>query len=106
MLLPCDIVRYPERKVIWHQSNILPMSVSTFNKRSFGEDYEPSTLQSYRNGLRRYFLQRKNGENFDIGGDESLKKKLVSKKKQLKNAEEWPGMGIHSGKALNHTKRT
>ena len=62
------------------------MEIRNTKKRSFGEDYEPSTLQSYRNGLRRYFLERKNGENFDIGGDENLKKKLASKKKQLKSA--------------------
>ena len=38
----------------------------------------------YRNGLRRYFLERKDGESFDIGEPEDLKKKLVAKKKQLK----------------------
>ena len=32
----------------------------------------------------RYFLERKEGENFDIGDDNDLKKKLAAKKKQLK----------------------
>ena len=38
----------------------------------------------YRNGLRRYFLERKDGESFNIGEDEDLKKKLAAKEKQLK----------------------
>ena len=52
-------------------------------KESLGEEYEPSTLTTYRNGLRRYFLEWKDGESFDIWDDEDLKK-LVSKRKQLK----------------------
>ena len=28
-----------------------------------GDQYEPRTLTSYRNGLRRYFLQRDDGPN-------------------------------------------
>ena len=51
-------------------------------KDSLGEEYEPSTLTTYRNGLRRYFLKPK--ESFDIGEDEDLKKQLAAKKKQLK----------------------
>ena len=38
----------------------------------------------YRNGLRRYFLERKDGESFDIGEDKDLKKKLAAEEKQLK----------------------
>ena len=38
----------------------------------------------YRNGLRRSILERKDGESFDIGEDEDLKKKPAAKKKQLK----------------------
>ena len=54
-------------------------------KDSLREEYEPSTLSTYRNGLRRYFLERKDGESFDIGEDEDLKKKLAANKKQLKS---------------------
>ena len=38
-------------------SKLLPhfcLEIRNTKKRSLGEDYEPSTLQSYRNGLRRY----------------------------------------------------
>ena len=38
----------------------------------------------YRYGLRRYFLERKDGESFNIREDEDLKKKLAAKKKPLK----------------------
>ena len=34
--------------------------------------------------LKRYFLERKDGESFDIGEDKYFKKKLAAKKKQLK----------------------
>ena len=53
-------------------------------KDSLGEEYEPSSLSTYRNGSRRYFLERKDGESFDIGEDEDLKEKLAAKKKQLR----------------------
>ena len=60
------------------------LEIRDTRKDSLGEEYEPSTLSTYRNGLRRYFLERKDGESFDIGKDEDLKKKLAAKKKQLK----------------------
>ena len=60
------------------------LEIRDTRKDSLGEEYEPSTLSTYRNGLRRYFLERKDGESFDIGEDEDLKKKLAAKKKQLK----------------------
>ena len=49
-------------------------------------EYEPGTLTTYRNALRRYFLDRPEaeGSRFDIGEDQDLKKKLSSKWKQLK----------------------
>lgn len=61
------------------------LEIRDTRKDRVGEEYEPSTLQTYRNGLRRYFLERNTGEKFDIGEDEDLKKKLASKKKQLKS---------------------
>ena len=47
-------------------------------------EYEPGTLTTYRNALRRYFLDRPEteGSRFDIGEDQE--KKLSSKRKQLK----------------------
>ena len=50
------------------------------------EEYEPGTLTTYRNALRKYFLDRPEAEGgrFDIGEDQDLKKKLSSKRKQLK----------------------
>ena len=38
-------------------------------KESFGEEYEPPSLTANRNGLGRYFLERHEGENFDIRDD-------------------------------------
>ena len=60
------------------------LEIRDTRNQTLGEEYEPSTLQTYRNGLRRYFLERKEGEKFDIGDDNDLKKKLAAKKKQLK----------------------
>ena len=60
------------------------LEIRDTRKDSLREEYEPSTLSTYRNGLKRYFLERKDGESFDIGEDEDLKKKLAAKKKQLK----------------------
>ena len=71
------------------------LEIRDTRKYGLGEEYEPSTLSTYRNGLRRYFLERKDGESFDIGEDEDLKKKLAAKKKQLK-AE---GKGNHPHRA-------
>ena len=42
------------------------LEIRDTRKDSLGEEYEPSTLSTYRNGLRRYFLERKDGESFDI----------------------------------------
>ena len=52
-----------------------------------GEEYKPGTLTTYRNGLRRYFLERleSDGERFDIVEDENLENKLSLKRKQLKS---------------------
>ena len=60
------------------------MEIRDTRKEKLGEEYELPTLISYRDGLRRYFLERKDGESFDIGEDEDLKKKLTAKRKQLK----------------------
>ena len=63
------------------------LEVRDTRKGKEGEEYEPGTLTTYRNGLRRYFLERpkSEGERFDIGEDEDLKNKLSSKRKQLKS---------------------
>ena len=52
-------------------------------KGTFGEKYEPATLTACRKGLRRYFLERREGKNFDIsvGDGANLNKKLLSKAK-------------------------
>ena len=49
-------------------------------------EYESGSLTTYRNALGRYFLDRPEaeGSRFDIGEDQDLKKKLSSKRKQLK----------------------
>ena len=59
-------------------------------------NHQPSPL---RNGLRRYFLERKEGDCFDIGEDEDLKKKLASKRKQLK--AKGKGSGPYSADPLD-----
>jgi len=60
------------------------LEVRGARRESLGGEYELSTLTTYRNGLRRFFLDREHGKRFDIGEDEGLKKKLTSKRKQLK----------------------
>ena len=57
------------------------LEIRDTRKDRLGEEYEPSILSTYRNSLRRFFLERKDGESFDIGEDEDLKKKLASKRK-------------------------
>ena len=47
----------------------------TAKKKTFGEEYERATLTAYRNGFKRYFLERREGENFEIGDDSNLNKK-------------------------------
>ena len=52
-----------------------------------GKEYEPGTLQTYRNGLRRYFLERvcpPAPDNFDIDNFEDVATMLSVKKKDLK----------------------
>ena len=60
------------------------LEIRDTRKDRLGEEYEPSTLSTYRNFLRRFFFERKDGESFDIREDENLKMKLASKGKQLK----------------------
>ncbi|XP_031566002.1 uncharacterized protein LOC116301131 [Actinia tenebrosa] len=62
------------------------MEIRDTRKQSAGKEYEPSTLTTYPNTFRRYFLERKEGERFDIGEDQDLSNKLASKRKQLKSA--------------------
>ena len=62
------------------------LEIRDTRKETAGEEYEPATLTAYRNGLRRYFLERQDGETFDIGDDPDLQKKLSAKRKQLKAA--------------------
>lgn len=42
------------------------LEIRDTRKETFGEEYEPATLTSHRNGLRWYFLYRCEGENVDI----------------------------------------
>ena len=56
-------------------------------KENKGKEYEPGSLQTYRNGLRRYFLQRPcppAPDNFDIENFEEVVAMLSVKKKDLK----------------------
>ena len=61
-------------------------------KESKGKEYEPGTLQTYRNGLQRYFLERPCPlavDNFDLKKSSGIELKKVSmmlsmKKKDLK----------------------
>ena len=41
------------------------LEISDTRKETFGEEYEATTLTAYRKGLRRFFLERREGENFD-----------------------------------------
>ena len=38
------------------------LEIRDTRKGTFGEEYEPGTLKAYR----RYFLERREGENFDV----------------------------------------
>ena len=56
-------------------------------KENKGKEYEPGSLQTYRNGLRRYFLQRPcppAPDSFDIENFEEVVAMLSVKKKDLK----------------------
>ena len=44
------------------------LEIRDTRKETFGKEYETATLTVYRNGLRRYFLKRREVENFDIVG--------------------------------------
>ena len=41
------------------------LDIRNTRKETFDEEYEPAMLTAYRKGLRRYFLERRAGENFD-----------------------------------------
>ena len=71
------------------------LEIRNTRKETVGAEYEPLTLTAYRNGLRRYFLEWREGEKFDIGDDANLTKKLCAKRKQLKAA----GKGSRPNKA-------
>ena len=45
------------------------LEIGDTRKETFGEEYEPATLTAYKKGLRRYFLERREGENFAYIGD-------------------------------------
>ena len=60
------------------------LKIRDTRKEKEGEEHKPGILTTYRNGLR-YFLERPEGERFNIGEDEHLKKKLSSKRKQFKS---------------------
>ena len=86
-------------------SNLLKhffLEVRDTRKETLGEEYEPLTFTTYRNGLQRYVLERKEGDCFDIGKDEDLKKKLASKRKQLK--AEGKGSGAHRADPLDESQ--
>ena len=54
------------------------LEIRDTRKGTFSEEYEPATLTAYRKGLRRYFLERREGENFDISvGDGTNLNKLL-----------------------------
>ena len=59
------------------------LEIRDIRKETFGEEYEPATLIAYRKGLKRYFLERREGENFDVsvGDDTILNTKTLSKAK-------------------------
>ena len=59
-------------------------------KENKGKEYEPDSLQIYRNGLRRYFLQRPCPPapgSFDIENFEEVAAMLSVKKKDLKKKD-------------------
>lgn len=68
------------------------LEIRQTTKENKGKEYEPGTLQTYRNGLRRYFLERPcppAPDNFDIEKSSGVEFKEVAsmlsiKKKDLK----------------------
>ena len=54
------------------------LEIGDNRKETFGEEYEPATLPAYKKGLRRYFLERRKGENYItyFGDDTNLSKNL------------------------------
>ncbi|KAK3734347.1 hypothetical protein QZH41_005333 [Actinostola sp. cb2023] len=104
------------------------LEIRQTTKENKGKEYEPGTLQTYRNGLRRYFLERQCPpavDNFDIekgSGTEfeevaemlSLKKKDLKKKgfgnkpntaqpiedEDVQKMWESGAVGMHSPRAL------
>ena len=47
------------------------LEIGDTRKETFGEEYEPATLPAYKKGLRRYFLERRKGEDFAYFGDDT-----------------------------------
>ena len=45
------------------------LEIRDTRRATFGEEYGPATLTAYKKGLRRYFLERREGENFAYIGD-------------------------------------
>ena len=60
------------------------LEIRDTRKDSLGEEYEPSTLSTYRNGLRRYFLERKTSSLLILERTKIWRRSLLRKKKQLK----------------------
>ena len=68
------------------------LEIRQTTKENKGKEYEPGTLQTYRNGLRRYFLERPCPpavDNFDLEKSSAIEFEEVStmlsmKKKDLK----------------------
>ena len=63
------------------------VEIRQIEKENKGKEYKPGSLQTYRNGLRRYFLQRPcppAPDNFDIENFEDIVAMLSVKKKDLK----------------------
>ena len=59
------------------------LEIRDIRKETFGEEYEPATWIVYRKGLRRYFLERREGENFDV----SVGDGTILNKKNFKQSE-------------------
>ena len=83
------------RSSCWHVSTKLTqatyrgiffLEIRDTRKDSLGEEYESWTMNTYIPKWFKaiYFLERKDGESFDIGEDEDLNKKLAARKQQLK----------------------
>ena len=84
------------------------LEIRQTTKENRGKEYEPGTLQTYRNGLRRYFLERPCSpavDNFDLKKSSAIEFEEVStmlsmKKKDLKQK----GLG-NKPRPLNQLKQ-